>query len=246
MVRVKCIIQYDGTNYNGSQIQPGLPTIYGELQKALKKIHKKDIIVTSAGRTDANVHALAQVIHFDSELDLEANNYRHALNCLLPKDIRVIDASIEDENFHARFSSHDKEYIYKLSMAPYSIFERNHIYQFGQKLDVEAMKEACKLFLGTHDFRNFCTTTKDETNTYIRTLFLFEINQENDLLIFKIRGNGFLRYMVRMMIGMLIKIGLHKVDKSLILEKFDIENCQQKCPYKAPAEGLYLNEVKYD
>ena len=133
MVRVKCIIQYDGTNYNGSQIQPGLPTINGELQKALKKIHKKDIIVTSAGRTDANVHALAQVIHFDSELDLEANNYKHALNCLLPKDIRVIDASIEDENFHARFSSHDKEYIYKLSdEQPFLVGER--IFPFIQYL----------------------------------------------------------------------------------------------------------------
>lgn len=246
MVRVKCIIQYDGSSYYGSQIQVGLPTVMGEIQKALKKIHSKDIIVTSAGRTDAHVHALAQVIHFDSELELEANNYMHALNCLLPKDIRVIDCSIEDENFHARFNSHDKEYIYKLNMGPYSLFERNYIYQFNSKLDVELMKDASKLFLGTHDFRNFCTTTKNETNTYTRTLFLFEIEQEGDILIFTIRGNGFLRYMVRMMIGMLIKIGLHKVDKSLILEKFDIHNCKQKCPYKAPAEGLYLNEVKYD
>lgn len=246
MVRVKCVIQYDGTNYNGSQVQPGLPTINGELQKALKKIHKKDIIVTSSGRTDAHVHALAQVIHFDSDLDLKANNYLHALNCLLPKDIRVIDATIENEEFHARFNSHDKEYIYKLNMGPYSMFERNYIYQFGKKLDVEAMREAAQLFLGTHDFRNFCTTTKDETNTYVRNLFIFEITQDKDIITFKVRGNGFLRYMVRMMIGTLIKIGLHKINKDVIIEKLDVENCHQKCPYKAPAEGLYLNEVKYD
>ncbi len=246
MVRVKCIIQYDGSSYYGSQIQTGLPTVVGEIQKVLKKIHNKDIIVTSAGRTDAHVHALAQVIHFDSNLDLGANNYQHAMNCLLPKDIRVISCSIEDNSFHARFNTHDKEYIYKLNMGSYSLFERNYIYQLNKKLDVEKMKEASKLFLGTHDFRNFCTTTKDETNTYIRTLFLFEIKQDDDILIFKIRGNGFLRYMVRMMIGILIKIGLNKVDKNLILEKFDIDNCKQKCPYKAPAEGLYLNEVKYD
>lgn len=246
MVRVKCVIQYDGTNYNGSQVQPGLPTINGELQKALKKIHKKDIIVTSSGRTDAHVHALAQVIHFDSNLDLKANNYLHALNCLLPKDIRVIDATIENEEFHARFNSHDKEYIYKLNMGSYSMFERNYIYQFGKKLDVEAMREAAQLFLGNHDFRNFCTTTKDETNTYVRNLFIFEITQDKDIITFKVRGNGFLRYMVRMMIGTLIKIGLHKINKDVIIEKLDVENCHQKCPYKAPAEGLYLNEVKYD
>jgi len=246
MVRVKCVIQYDGSSYFGSQVQVGLPTVMGEIQKALKKIHKKDIIVTSAGRTDAHVHALAQVIHFDSELDLEASNYMHALNCLLPKDIRIIDASIENEDFHARFNSHDKEYIYKLNMGPYSLFERNYVYQFNKELDIKAMQEACKLFLGTHNFSNFCTTTKDETITYIRTLFLFEISQEENIVIFKVRGNGFLRYMVRMMIGMLIKIGLHKVDPSLILEKLDTEKCQQKCPFKAPAEGLYLNEVKYD
>jgi tRNA pseudouridine38-40 synthase len=243
-LRIKAIISYDGTRFDGYQVQPNKRTIQGELQRALSIINDCEIKVVSSGRTDAKVHALNQVIHFDSIKDLELNKYRFALNNYLPPDIYVKLMEYVDSDFHARFYVKKKRYRYLLNMGEYDVFNVNHVYQYGKKLDIEEMKKAATLYLGEHNFHNFTSTKEDETVDYIRTIYSFNIDVTNDLVTFEVEGDGFLRYMVRMMVGTLIKIGEHKKDENEILNRIDnIDDVP--CPFKAPGEGLYLVEVTY-
>lgn len=243
-LRYKAIISYDGSNFAGYQKQIDQRTIQQELETALSKINKEEIKVYSSGRTDTKVHALNQVIHFDSIYEIESNNYRTALNSLLPKDIYVKSVDKVDSFFHARFDAKKKHYRYILNEGQYNPFKVNYIYQYGKKLDIERMLRGAKFFLGEHDFRNFTSTKDDETSSFVRIIETFTIKRENDHVIFDIIGTGFLRYMVRMMVGMLISIGEARSNLEEIAYRLDIDE-DKPCSYKAPGEGLYLVEVFY-
>lgn len=247
MGRVKATIAYDGTNFAGYQLQPGLRTVQSEIDKALVKIHKdKDVYSVASGRTDSGVHANGQVIHFDTPLTLQIDRWKMALNVLLPTDIRIVQVEYVDEDFHARYSATGKTYIYKWSYAEvHSPFDRNYSVHLEKwRPDVEKMKEAAHHLIGTHDFTSFCSA-KTATSNRVRTIRELSFREQGNELIMTIEGDGFLYNMVRTIAGMLLAVGKgwhHPEEVKEILALKD----RQAAGKTAPAHGLYLENVTYE
>ena len=235
---------YDGTNYNGFQAQKGLNTIEKEINNALTKVNNgKKTNITATGRTDKGVHALSQYGHADIDVNITEKKLKRALNSNLPDDIHVIDTRIVNDDFHARYNVLEKTYKYILNTGEYNPIERNYVFQYNYELDIESMKEAIKYFVGKHDFRAFVTDNKEKENC-IREITKADIKKDKEKIIFTFTGDGFLRYQVRNMVGILIRVGENKLspkDVDKILESKD----RTKSGKTAPAEGLYLVNVKY-
>lgn len=235
---------YDGTNYSGFQAQKGLDTIEKRMNDALTKINNgKKTSITATGRTDKKVHALSQYGHADIDVNITEKKLKKALNSNLPEDIHVIETSIVDDNFHARYNVKEKTYKYILNMGEYNPLERNYVFQYNYKLDVNSMKEAIKYFLGKHDFRAFVTDNKEKENC-VREITKVDIKEENNKIIFTFTGDGFLRYQVRNMVGILIRVGEKKLSPETV-DKILQSKDRTKSGKTAPAEGLYLVDVKY-
>lgn len=243
MKRVKCIVSYDGSKFHGFQVQEKYRTVQGEIQKALKNICQEVIIIHGSGRTDAKVHGTRQVFHFDVEKDFPEEQWKRAINHFLPNDIYIISSTYVDESFHSRYSAIKKEYHYKLSMNEYQPIETNYIYQYGKELDIEKMKEATHIFLGEHNFASYCSY--DQYGNTIRTLYSFEIENNEGIVTFKLIGNGFRRYMVRHIVGGIIQVGASRKTISDLQRMLD-SNGEEKCLHKAKPQGLYLHEVTYE
>ncbi len=236
---------YDGTNYSGYQKQPGLNTIEGKLEEALTKINNGvKTTITSTGRTDKKVHALSQYGHADINVSITEYKLKRALNSNLPEDIHVIDTKIVRDDFHARYNVIEKTYKYIMNLGECNPTERNYVFQYNYKLNISAMKEAIKYFKGTHDFRAFVTDNKEKENC-IRTITETSIEEDNDKLIITFTGNGFMRYQVRNMVGILIKVGENKLEPNKIKEIIESKD-RLKAGKTAPAEGLYLVDVKFN
>lgn len=242
-MRFKLIIAYDGKNFVGFQKQKEGRSVQEELESVLTKINKTAISVRGSGRTDAKVHALNQVACFNSEVDMGADQYKKALNSSLPSDIYVKNVRVVDENFDPRHDATMKTYKYILNMGEYNVFAKDYIYQLNHKLDVEKIREAMVLFIGNHNFQNYCSNK--EMYTYFREIFEFTLEEKDDILTWRITGNGFMRYMVRYIIGTLIKIGENKIDKSFIEQTLN-SNERRIISYKASGVGLYLESVNYE
>ncbi len=243
-MRYLITFSYDGTNFNGYQRQNGLRTIQEEMEKALKYINGGiDTVLNSSGRTDKGVHALYQTAHVDMNVKITTYKLKSAMNSNLPDDIHVISAKEVSDDFHARYMVKEKEYKYFLNMGEYDPTRRNYCFQYNRKLDVNSMKEAIKYFIGTHDFESF-TPTIDKRENNVRTIIEATIEESNDILTFTFRGNGFIKYQVRNMVGFLIKVGEGKKNGS------DIPNIllgkdRRLASITAHPEGLYLTDVKY-
>ena len=236
---------YDGTNYSGYQKQPGLNTIEGKLEEALKKINNGvKTTITSTGRTDKKVHALSQYGHADIKVSITEYKLKRALNSNLPEDIHVIDTKIVNDNFHARYNVAEKTYKYIINLGEYNPIERNYVFQYNYKLNINAMKKAIEYFKGTHDFRAFVTDNKEKENC-IRTITETNIEEDNNKLTITFIGNGFMRYQVRNMVGILIKVGENKLEPNKIKEIIESKD-RLKAGKTAPAEGLYLVDVKFN
>ena len=236
---------YDGTNYSGYQKQPGLNTIEGKLEEALTKINNGvKTTITSTGRTDKKVHALSQYGHADIKVSITEYKLKRALNSNLPEDIHVIDTKIVNDNFHARYNVAEKTYKYIMNLGEYNPIERNYVFQYNYKLNINAMKKAIEYFKGTHDFRAFVTDNKEKENC-IRTITETNIEEDNNKLTITFTGNGFMRYQVRNMIGILIKVGENKLEPNKIKEIIESKD-RLKAGKTAPAEGLYLADVKFN
>ncbi|MBO6047774.1 MAG: tRNA pseudouridine(38-40) synthase TruA [Erysipelotrichaceae bacterium] len=242
-MRIRCIVSYDGTHFRGWQIQPNQRTVQGVIQDALKQITQEDVIIHSSGRTDAGVHGVNQVFHFDTNKELPEKQWKRAINHFMPEDIYIKDTKLVTEEFHSRYSAKEKEYRYLLSMNEYDPFQVNYIYQYGRTLDIEAMRECAKIFIGEHDFASFCTY--DQYGNTIRTLYRFDIDEKDGIVTFKLIGNGFRRYMVRHLVGGLIQVGAHRRDQAFIQALLDSKG-ENKCLFKAKPQGLYLWQVTYD
>lgn len=246
-MRYLITISYDGTGFAGYQKQPKERTVQGELEKALKEINDgKKVEVSASGRTDAGVHAMAQRVTFDLKVNITAEKLAKGLNSLLPKDIYVRKTEMVDDNFHARFSAIGKEYIYIINIGEYNPLERNYVYQYNKKLDIVEMERALKYLEGTHNFKSF-TKTDEEKDDYVRTLSQTNlIRDPKDLnkitLVFV--GTGFLRYMVRNMVGTLIEVGEGKRKSEEIIEIIKKED-RRYAGKTANPEGLYLKNVFY-
>ncbi len=243
MYRYKCVISYDGTNYMGFQIQDDLPTVELELMRAIKKMLDVDVKIYPSGRTDRYVHAKGQVIHFDLEKHLTPLSLKRGLNTYLNDDIHIISVEEVDESFHARFSAKSKEYRYYINTSELDPITRNYSVNI-YNLDLDKMKEAIKLFEGTHDFKGFASAQIDKRKDTVKTIFEAKINVLGDYLEFVFIGTGFLKYQVRRMMGLLIEIGRNKETKEKILEVF--ESKDPKISHKiAEGKGLYLYKVNY-
>lgn len=242
--RVKCTVMYHGAHYNGWQIQNDTVTVQGTLEAVLKTMHQHEVQVVGSGRTDAKVHALGQVFHFDTELGLNEAQWMKAFNSQLPFDIRIIEVQFVPKTFHARYSTITKQYeylIYQGTIQPFNYETHACIEPF---LNRETMRKAMSLFIGAHDFSAFCANSFQEMPNQVRTITRFELFEEEDVLRFVIEGDGFMRHMVRMIMACIIDIGKGKLrisDAQRILESKD------KTAYSGMAEacGLYLVEVTY-
>ena len=243
-MRYLITFSYDGTNFNGYQRQSGLRTVQEEMEKALNIINDdNDTIIQSSGRTDKGVHALCQRAHVDISVKITPYKLMRALNTFLPSDIHVSRTEIVSDDFHARYMVKEKEYQYKLNMGEYNPIERNYVYQYCKKLDINSMKDAIKYFLGEHDFKSF-TPTKDKRENYVRVINYVNIKENGDVLTFTFRGNGFIKYQIRNMVGYLIRVGEGK-KKGSDIPKILASKDRRMASITAHSEGLYLTDVVY-
>ena len=238
---------YDGTNFLGYQKQPRGRTVQKVIESALKEINGgKSVSVCASGRTDAGVHALNQKAHFDMDKKISTDKLIKGINSLLPEDVHVKKIEEVSDDFHARYNAIGKEYVYKINMGEYNPIERNYVYQYNHKLDIIAMERGLKYFEGEHNFKSF-TKANDEIVDYVRNISQTSIVRDSkDLnkIIITFVGNGFMRYMVRNMVGVLIEIGEGKRNCDDVVNIFDYED-RSFAGKTAPACGLYLRNVFY-
>ena len=238
---------YDGSKYNGYQKQPKMKTIQGEIEKALKQVNSnKTVSLVASGRTDAGVHAYNQSAHFDMDNIITCTKLKQALNSLIPDDIYIKNVCEVNDNFHARFDVKAKEYIYKINMGNYNPIERDYVFQYNKKLDIPEMERALKYLEGTHNFKSFIKIDEekdDYVRTIVQTALIRDIKNVNMITI-SILGTGFMRYMVRNIVGMLIEIGEGKYKSEEIITILNKKDRTQ-AGICAPACGLYLKDVYY-
>ena len=242
-MRYLATFSYDGSKYFGYQKQKGVSSIQEDLERALTLINNKSVHVCASGRTDAGVHANEQCAHFDIDINITPDKLKHALNGLLNGNIYVKSVVEVPDTFHARFDVKHKEYIYKINTGEYTPISKDYIYQYCKPLDVDGMKTAIKLFEGEHNFKSF-TKANVETNNFVRIIYSTDVSVIDNIIIIKFVGNGFMRYMVRNMVGFLIEIGEGKRNISDVNSVL-LEEDRTKAGKTAPPEGLYLNKVTY-
>jgi len=235
-------ISYNGSNYHGWQVQANAHTVQGEFQECLSKVLRMPTEIMGSGRTDTGVHAKQQIAHFDSEKSLEVTDLLYKLNSILPPDIAVNEVREVKPEAHARFEATERAYQYFISSkkSPFSV---DGSYYFSQSVDVGLMNKASAKLLGEQDFESF-SKVKTEVNNFICTIDRAEWIIENDLLVFHVRANRFLRGMVRALVGTLLDVGQQK----LTVEEFVniIKAKDRKVAGRAvPPHGLFLTEVKY-
>ena len=245
-MKYKCIVSYDGKDYNGYQRQKhDKNTIQEVIENVLSYIFKEKVTIYGSGRTDKHVHAIGQVFHFESDKNVPLTNLKKALNEMLPLSIQIKQCELVDDNFHARYSSHKKVYVYKIkNTTEKSVFEDRYYAYIKDKIDVNLLSEASKLFIGTHDFKNFTTNKIEEVESFVKTIYDVKVKQSKEKIEIQFYGSGFLRYQVRMMVGALIVVATNKKDISFISHLLK-ENVDEKCSYKADPQGLYLKKVVY-
>jgi len=238
------LIEYDGSNYHGFQIQPNAHTIQAEIESSIEKLTGNPVRIISAGRTDSGVHALDQVIAFDTDSGIPPEKWQFALNSVLPADIRVIKSSLTRPDFHPRFDAISKNYIYKIyRQRSGSTFYRKYALLYFEDLDLEAMQTACEYLIGWHSFRAFCASGSS-VKGYEREIINCYWKQELPFLTLEISANGFLYNMVRIIVGTMLEIGRHSFPPSAIQQMLSSGERMMGGP-TAPPQGLYLQKVHY-
>lgn len=241
--RVQLTVAYDGTRYHGWQFQPGEPTIEGELNKHLSDLLREDIQVIGASRTDAGVHALCNVAVFDTDNRMPAEKISYALNQRLPEDISIQCSKEVDAEFHPRHCDSRKTYEYRITRGEFPVpTKRLYSYFTYHKLDVERMKEAAAYLVGEHDFKSFCSV-KAVVETTVRTIYNVDVEEQGQDIVIRVRGNGFLYNMVRIIAGTLMEVGKGAIEPGKV--KDILQGCDRTLAGPtAPAHGLML--VKYE
>ena len=243
-MRYKVILSYDGSNYAGFQSQKNALAIQDVVEGVLKTIYSKDIKIVMSSRTDAGVHAKYQVFHFDVDDKKDPYKIKFSMNGLLPKDIHVNKVEKVSDSFHARYSVKSKTYEYIINNGEYDVFSRNYAFQCFYKLDVDLMKEASKMFVGTHDFSSFNTNTYEEYPNQTRTITEFKITKTKDIIKIRVTASGFLRNQVRLMVGTLIDLARGKKTMEDVSKMFTNPSKSTR-RYNADPRGLYLVKVRY-
>lgn len=243
-MRYLITFSYDGSEFLGYQRQNDLRTVQGEIEKALEFINNgKKTTLNSSGRTDKGVHALCQKAHVDIDVDITPYKLMRAMNSNLPEDIYVSKTEIVSNDFHARYMVKEKEYKYYLNMGEYNPIDRKYIYQYNKLLNVDEMRKAIRYFIGEHNFKSF-TPNKDKRENYVRTINYVDITVNGNIVCFTFRGNGFIKYQIRNMVGYLIRVGEGKKNGDDIPNILLSEN-RCMASITAHPEGLYLTNVIY-
>ncbi len=250
MRNLKLTLAYDGSDFSGWQVQPDAPTIQGTLASAIGRLTGENVLPQGSGRTDAGVHALAQVATFSTHSPIPAENFVKALNDVLPPSIRVLEVREVAAEFHARKSAKAKTYRYRIYRAPICPpFAARYVWHYPYPLAEEAMAEAARLIVGKHDFTSFAAVDPERGQenheaSNVRTIFSSSCDRQSDELIYTVRGSGFLHHMVRNLVGTLILVGkrtLQPGDIARILGARD----RSAAGATAPASGLVLVNVEY-
>lgn len=247
----RLLLQYDGTDFHGWQIQADLRTVQGEVTRVLSLLDGREVLVHGSGRTDAGVHAEGQVANVHLQKEMLPAKLRNAINGNLPGDVRVLFVDVAPDVFHARYSAKSKRYSYRLVhgkvMSP---FWKRYAHQESRVLDLAGMRQCAKLFLGEHDWTAFCASQSD-SETRVRNVTELNISDGWDsrgrchLIEFTISADGFLRYMVRSIVGTLLAAGRHEIDEGTVARA--IRNGDRSMAgATAPAQGLTLISVSYD
>ena len=245
--RIKIILSYDGTEFHGWQVQPGLPTIQGSLEQVVAEIEGKPVPVAGSGRTDAGVHALAQVAAFTLENRIPLANLRKAMNGLLSPAIRVLDAEEAAPDFHPRHAAVAKIYEYRIFRGEICPpFERRYLYHYPYPLAADRLLEAAPLFEGEHDFSAFAASDEKDSlgGSKVRVIFSSRAEHAGDRLIYRVRGSGFLKHMVRNLVGTLLEVGKGNLGETRIKAMLR-SGVTVKAGPTAPARGLFLVSVEY-
>lgn len=243
-MRVAFIVEYDGTDYAGWQIQKNDVTVQEKIEESLLSLNKGHITVFGAGRTDSGVHAKGQCGHFDIDTNIPAEKFAFILNSKLPKDIRIKKSWQAEEDFHCRFSAKGKRYIYRIVNAPHASALLNRFStHVPEKLDIDLMREAAEYIVGTHDFKAFCAAGSS-VKTTVRTVNKVDIQKTNELIEITVEGTGFLYNMVRIIAGTLIEVGKHKKTPQNVKAIIDGQ-IRKDAGMTAEAKGLTMEEVFY-
>ncbi|GAJ27246.1 tRNA pseudouridine synthase A [Liquorilactobacillus sucicola DSM 21376 = JCM 15457] len=247
--RYMVTLAYDGTKFAGFQSQPNQRTVQSVLETAVNKMSTavSFVHIFGSGRTDAGVHALGQVVHFDLENDIPEKGIVNGLNSLLPLDIEILSAKKVSQTFHARFTTHGKRYLYRVGLGRFvNPFKRFYTGHYKYPLNLELIKEALPDVIGTHDFSSF-VASGSQAKSHVRTIYdaTVKYDEANGEVIFEFYGNGFLYNQVRIMVAALLEIGNGKRAVHDFLRLYEVKDRNQ-CRATAPASGLYLKKVYYD
>ncbi|MBU1334684.1 MAG: tRNA pseudouridine(38-40) synthase TruA [Alphaproteobacteria bacterium] len=245
MPRYRLTIEYDGTPFSGWQRQPDRPSVQQALEEAIAAMSGETVTTQAAGRTDAGVHALGQVAHFDLGKSWDPFRIREALNYhLRPQPVAIIAADAVDDSFEARFSARARHYEYRIlnRRAP-PVIERNHVWHLPMPLDADAMDHAAGLILGTHDFTTF-RSAECQAKSPLRTLDAFAVRRELDHIVITASARSFLHHQVRSMVGSLKMVGEGKWSPAEFRAALDARD-RRRCGAMAPSAGLYLTRVDY-
>ena len=247
MRRIRMTVSYDGTEYHGWQVQPGLPTVQSVLETVLAEIEGAPVKIAGSGRTDAGVHALAQVAAFTLVNPIPVENLRKAINRLLPLDIRVFDVVEAAADFHPRYQALAKTYEYRIHRTEICPpFAHRYVYHYPYPLDEARIFELAPLLEGEHDFAAFAASDdKDELDrSKVRRIFHSRAIRSGDMLIYNVRGSGFLKHMVRNIVGVLLEVGKGNLNRQDIQKRLDPAFVIPSGP-SVPALGLFLISVEY-
>jgi tRNA pseudouridine38-40 synthase len=239
------ILEYDGSRYDGWQKQGNTEqTIQGKIEHVLERMMGQAVEVHGSGRTDAGVHALAQVANFHGDTRMKEEEIMEYLNQYLPEDIRVKTVERAAERFHSRLNAQEKTYLYRIEMGEKKqVFERKYIYGLFKELDIEAMERAASFLTGEHDFKSFCANRKMKKSS-VRVLKQIDFDQQGSRLLIRYTGNGFLYNMARILTGTLIEVGLGQRKAEEMKEILNAKD-RNGAGFTAPPEGLFLEQVRY-
>ncbi len=237
-------IAYDGTNYHGWQVQRNAVTVQEVFQNAAQKLFCERPDVKGCSRTDSGVHANSYFLTLKTDSDIAVENVVTALNTYLPKDIAVLSCIDTDYEFHPRYNVKSKEYIYKIYNGKIrNPFFKNYAYHYKYPLDESYLREEAQTFVGTYDFKGFCSANSKVEDT-VRTVYSFDVWREGDMVYFRVEADGFLYNMVRIMVGTLIFVNEGKIKKGELRDVI-LSADRKKAGKTAPPQGLYLNKVNY-
>ena len=248
-MRVFCVVSYKGTKFYGWEKQVGQITVQEEIEKAIGQILNTEITIYASGRTDAGVHAKGQTFHFDiDEAKYPEDELMYRINCVLPATIKILSLEyLKDTEFHARFSAVSKEYQYRISLNAKNPFRYDVCWMLkSNDFDMDLFKATMAKFVGKHNFKNF-TSKEEDKDDFIREIYAINVgfDGENEEIVVDLKGNGFMRYQIRFMVGTAVAIAMHKEELLYIDERLDNAGKRSITSHKGHPQGLYLMKVNY-